>query len=78
MKKTELTKLRSKEIVELEKKLVELKNQAKKGFVQRKAGKSKELKEVKNLRHSIAQIMTIITEKKMISEKSNEKEKETK
>lgn len=73
MKKTELTKLRSKEIAELEKKLIELKNQAQKGFVQRKAGKSKELKEVKNLRHTIAQIMTIITEKKLITEESKEK-----
>ena len=70
MKINELTKVRKSTVEELTKKVSQLKSDAARAYSDRKAGKDKELKKVKNLKHDIAQIMTIISEKMLISAES--------
>ncbi len=65
MKKNELTKLRSKKINELKKLAQDKKSELAKITAERKAVKKKKLKEAKNLRHDIAQMLTIIREKEI-------------
>ena len=70
MKKRELVKYREKSISAMEKELAKLKTEVAKAYSERKAGKDQDLKKAKNLRHEIAQIMTLINEKKITKKES--------
>ncbi|OGM02792.1 50S ribosomal protein L29 [Candidatus Woesebacteria bacterium GWA1_41_8] len=63
MKRKEVDTLRAKEVKELEKTAVEKKRELLKAKVDMSVAKEKNLKKVKNLKHEIAQILTIIKEK---------------
>lgn len=65
MKKGKLKDLRSKTVKELEKVVEKMKADLLKVKVSAKVGKQRNLKEAGNLRHEIAQILTIIREKQI-------------
>jgi ribosomal protein L29 len=67
MKKKELAKYRKKSLSDLNKELDKLEISAAHAYAERKAGKDKNLKTVKNLRHDIAQMKTIIAQKRVVS-----------
>lgn len=67
MKKTDLTSLRTKEIKELTKTLKDKKVELLKLTQKIKSGSEKNLKKGRLLRHDIAQILTIIKEKEIVS-----------
>jgi len=73
MKKKELKDIRSKKIVELDKLVAKKKQESIIANAKMKTGQEKKIKKVKNLKHEIAQIMTIIREKQ-IMEKEEKKE----
>ena len=64
MKKKELKKLREKDIAQLNKILMEEKKKLFELKLQIKLGKIKNVKEIKKVKKNIAQILTIISEKK--------------
>lgn len=73
MKKKDLVSLRKKEVKELEKMVEEKKAKALNTHVKMQAGQEKNLKKVKNMKKEIAQILTIIKEKKLSEEEMPEK-----
>lgn len=75
MKKKDLKALRSKSANELRKMANEKRQKANKAFVEIKTGQEKNLKEVKNLRKDIAQILTVLKEKEIVEEEKAEKKK---
>lgn len=73
MKKKDLLELKNKDVAVLEKKLNELRAEALLTFAKIKAGKEKNTSKIRPIKHDIAQILTIITEKKL-TERSENKE----
>lgn len=71
MKAKDLNLLRKKEIVELKKEKDEKKKELALAYADLKAGKEKNLKKVKNLRHDIAQTLTVIREKEIIAKRKD-------
>lgn len=65
MKKQDLANLRETSIKELEEKVQELKSKLADLRIQLSTGKLKDVKSIKKIRKEIAQMETIITEKKM-------------
>ena len=74
MKKSELTKLRSKKADVLEKTVVDKRLDLVKMSADIKASKEKNLKKAKNLRRDIVQILTLISEKKLIEKETGSSE----
>lgn len=68
MKKKDLVSLRSKEGGELKKLVFEKKLSANKIKIEIASGKEKNLRTYKNLRREVAQIMTIIKEKQILTD----------
>ena len=66
MKTQDLKKYREKNVTEMEKDLAKRELEVAKAYSERKAGKDQDLKKVKNLRHEIAQIKTLINEAKIV------------
>ena len=63
MKKKDLKDIRTKKIAELDKLVIKKKQESVMASAKMKTGQEKKIKKVKNLKHEIAQIMTIIREK---------------
>lgn len=79
MKKKELTDIKGKSIKDLNKLVFTKKLEAKKSKMNTVAGKVKNLREFKNIRRDIAQILTVIKEKQifdMIKEVKGDNKKE--
>jgi len=74
MKRKEFTELRGKDIKALSKLAFEKKVEAMKVKVAMTGGKEKNLKVYKNIRHEIAQILTLIREKEIIEKMQPKKE----
>ncbi|HET7099267.1 MAG TPA: 50S ribosomal protein L29 [Patescibacteria group bacterium] len=66
MKKKELTDIKSKSVKDLNKMVYTKKLEISKSGMQAVTGKQKNLKESKNLRRDVAQLLTIIKEKQII------------
>lgn len=64
MKTKELKNLKEKEVGELEKQVSELKKKVVLIYMNIRIGKEKNLKVVKNLRRDLAQVLTILSQKK--------------
>jgi ribosomal protein L29 len=78
MKKKELIKLREKTVEELKKLSSDKRLELIKIESELKGGKEKNLKKVKNQRHELAQILTIVREKEIMEKEIMEKEKSKK
>ena len=78
MKVKELQSLRTKQISELTKIVSEKKNEAGIAYAKIKAGQEKNVSRVKNLRHDIAQILTLIREKQILEKEQGSKPEVTK
>ena len=65
MKKKDLVETRNKDTKALEKKLADLKAEALLSYAKIKSGKEKNTAKVRLIKRDIAQILTIITEKKL-------------
>lgn len=74
MKKSELTKLRSKKADVLGKTVTDKRLDLVKVSADIKASKEKNLKKAKNLRRDIAQILTLISEKELIEKETRSSE----
>jgi ribosomal protein L29 len=70
MKKKDLTNLRKKEIKDLEKMAKDMKLELAKATAEMRASREKNLKKTKNLRHDVAQILTIVREKELMERES--------
>lgn len=70
MKKKDLTDLRNKKTSELEKLLAKKRHELINANAKIKAGQEKNLKKAKNIRRDVAQILTIIREKKLLKEET--------
>lgn len=68
MKKKDLNTLKGKDVQVLVKDVTEKRAKLVKEEMALRVGKVNKLKEIRNLRHDIAQILTIIREKELISE----------
>lgn len=77
MKKKDKDALRTKEIGEVKKTLVQKREELKKTTSDMYGGKEKNLKKRRNLRREIAQILTILKEREFV-EKTREEKKEEK
>lgn len=77
MKKKDLQDLRSKKIVELDKIVVKKRQESVIAHAKMNTGQEKKIKKVKNLRHEIAQILTIIREKQILGEEEKKEVKES-
>jgi len=75
MKKKDLKDLRTKKIAELDKLVIKKKQESVMANAKMKTGQEKKIKKVKNLKHEIAQIMTIIREKQILEKKEKEESK---
>ncbi len=71
MKRKDLIKLREKSQKELEKVVKEKKLELLKIGADLKANREKNFKKAKNLRHELAQVLTIIREKELMEEESS-------
>ena len=69
MKINELTKLRTKEVTELEKLVEDKKQKVVEVVAKRTVGKENNLKVARNIRKDISQLLTIISEKKLVKNK---------
>jgi ribosomal protein L29 len=79
MKKKEVTDLKTKDVKELDKKVVSLRLEIAKSKAETKSSTEKNLRKVKNLRKDLSQVLTIIREKDIImSEEKTEDKKEDK
>ena len=78
MKKKDLKDLRTKKIAELDKLVIKKKQESVIASAKMKTGQEKKIKKVKNLKHEIAQIMTIIREKQILEKKEKEESKNKK
>lgn len=74
MKKSELTKLRSKKADVLEKTVADRRLDIVKVSADIKASKEKNLKKAKNLRRDLAQILTLISEKELAEKETRSSE----
>ncbi len=70
MKKKDLTNLRKKEVKDLEEMAKDMKLELAKATAEMKASREKNLKKTKNLRHDVAQILTIVREKELMERES--------
>ena len=75
MKKKDLKDLRTKKIAELDKLVIKKKQESVMASAKMKTGQEKKIKKVKNLKHEIAQILTIIREKQILEKKEEEESK---
>lgn len=75
MKKRELQELRNKKMAELDKIVVKKRQESVMANAKMKTGQEKKIKKVKNLKHEIAQVMTIIREKQILEKKEKEEAK---
>ena len=76
MKKKELESLRKKDIKELNKMLEEKKREYLLSYSQVKAGQEKDTSKPTNIRKDVAQILTTIKEKEIITKTESKSEKE--
>lgn len=70
MKRKDLVELKTKEVKDLTKMLGEKKIELEKIRVNIRAGKEKNLKKASNLRRDISQILTLISEKKILEKEA--------
>ena len=76
MKKKDLLELRNKKIAELDKIVIKKRQESVMANAKMKTGQEKKIKKVKNLKHDIAQVMTIIREKQILEKKEKEEAKD--
>lgn len=72
MKKNDITVFRKKDIKDLEKIVSEKKVEAHETYSKMKSGRENNMKKYRNMRNEIAQILTIIREKEIISDLEKE------
>lgn len=74
MKRKEITETRNKDVKSLKKMAYDLRSSADKVHMDIRAGKTKNLKSLKNLRRDLAQTLTIIREKEILEKFEVKKE----
>ncbi len=74
MKKNEFKEYKNKSFVEIEKKLLDLKKQITKAYLDKKATKLVNVSSIRILRGDIAKLKTLLTEKQLLSQLEVDKE----